>query len=495
MKKLYIFLAAVLLTANIFGQAPEKMSYQAVIRDSGDNLVSNQRVGMRISILKGSTPVYVETQTPTTNVNGLVTLEIGATGTGTVVSGDFSIIDWSAGPYFIQTETDPTGGESYSITGTSQLLSVPYALHAKVATTADNGIPTGGTEGQVLTIVNGVPEWASVPSAITVTYYLDGDGDSYGDINEKLIILEGSSVPPSYVDNVTDCDDNDASINPDTVWYIGVDTDNDSFLGSVTQKVQCESPGIGYTLTSPTITDCNDSDPSINPTTFWYLDADSDNYAISITVQCTSPGAGYTTTVLPLGDCNDNVASINPGVIEDLTNEIDDDCDGITDSLPKIGDLREGGIVFWVDGNGGGKVCARSDAVVFNAPYTLYTLTWSGAKEYCTELELTYNNILYKDWYLPSKNELNLMWKNLADSDGDGINFGPDWIGNLGGFSINSYWSSTEGGDYSNIHGEFSKAWIQSFGNGSQSLGAKWIVAGIAGTEYQSHTVRAVRAF
>ena len=134
MKKLYTFIAVLLMTASTFAQTPEKMSYQAVVRDSGDNLVSSQPVGMQISILQTTatgTAVYVETQTPTTNVNGLVTLEIG---TGTVVSGDFTTIDWSTDSYFIKTETDPTGGSSYTITGTSQLLSVPYALHAKTVT-------------------------------------------------------------------------------------------------------------------------------------------------------------------------------------------------------------------------------------------------------------------------------------------------------------------------------------------------------------------------
>ena len=95
---------------------------------------------MQISILQGSTSgstVYVETHTPTTNANGLVTLEIG---TGTGVSGDFTTITWESDTYFIKTETDPTGGTSYTITGTSQLLSVPYALHAK----------TVGTESQTL---------------------------------------------------------------------------------------------------------------------------------------------------------------------------------------------------------------------------------------------------------------------------------------------------------------------------------------------------------
>lgn len=140
MKKVFSILAAVLLTATVWAQSPEKMSYQAVIRNSSEALVTNTTVGMQISILQGSatgTAVYVETQTPTTNANGLVSIEIGA---GTVVSGTFASIDWANGPYFIKTETDPTGGTTYTITGTSQLLSVPYALHAKTAETVTGGI-------------------------------------------------------------------------------------------------------------------------------------------------------------------------------------------------------------------------------------------------------------------------------------------------------------------------------------------------------------------
>ena len=127
---LYTTVGALLLTLSSFAQAPEKMSYQAVIRGANNALVTNQQVGMQISILQGSTAVYEETQTPTSNTNGLVSLEIG---TGTVISGSFTAIDWSADTYFIKTETDPTGGTNYTITGTSQLLSVPYALYANTS--------------------------------------------------------------------------------------------------------------------------------------------------------------------------------------------------------------------------------------------------------------------------------------------------------------------------------------------------------------------------
>ena len=175
MNKFYTFLAAILLTTSIFAQAPEKMSYQAVIRNSSDVLVANQAVGMRISILQTTatgTAVYVETQTPTTNINGLVSLEIG---TGTPVTGTFAGIDWAAGPYFIKTETDPTGSTTYTINGTSQLMSVPYALYA--AKSGDNSaLQTQVASLQATTYPNvliGTQYW--MEKNLEVTNYRNGD--------------------------------------------------------------------------------------------------------------------------------------------------------------------------------------------------------------------------------------------------------------------------------------------------------------------------------
>jgi len=131
MKKLFTLIAITLFVYNVFAQAPQRLSYQAVIRNSTGGLVTNHAVGMKISILQGSssgTAVYVETHTTTTNSNGLATIEIGG---GSLVSGSFATINWSGSTYYLKTETDPAGGTSYSITGTSQLLSVPYALHAR----------------------------------------------------------------------------------------------------------------------------------------------------------------------------------------------------------------------------------------------------------------------------------------------------------------------------------------------------------------------------
>jgi len=133
MKKTLFFSFFVALTYLSFGQSPNKMSYQAVIRNSTNNLVVNQPIGMQVSIIQGSstgTVVFSERHTPATNANGLVSIEIGD---GIPVFGVFSGIDWGNGPFFIKTETDPNGGVSYSITGVSQLLSVPFSLYSSMS--------------------------------------------------------------------------------------------------------------------------------------------------------------------------------------------------------------------------------------------------------------------------------------------------------------------------------------------------------------------------
>jgi len=135
MKKIYTFFVVLFIVGNLMAQTPQGFKYQAVARDASGDVVADQAVGMQISILQGSTSgtaVYVETFTPTTNEFGLMNLNIGA---GTVVSGDLTTIDWSADTYFLKIEMDITGGTTYEEYGTSQLLSVPYALHAKTAET------------------------------------------------------------------------------------------------------------------------------------------------------------------------------------------------------------------------------------------------------------------------------------------------------------------------------------------------------------------------
>ena len=180
-----IVICIILLTNLIFSlslicQAPQKISYQAVIRNSSDQLIRNTLVGMRISILKGTaggTVVFSETQTPTTNANGLISIEIGG-GAG------FASIDWSADSYFIKIETDPSGGTNYTITGTSQLLSVPYAFHSKTAeslTGSSNetdpvftASPASGITNTNINNWNSAFEWGDHSIAGYITGEVDG---------------------------------------------------------------------------------------------------------------------------------------------------------------------------------------------------------------------------------------------------------------------------------------------------------------------------------
>lgn len=124
--------------------APQKMNYQAVARDASGNALVSQAVSVRFSIRDvsaGGSILYQETQNLTTNAFGLFTAAIG---TGVVVSGTFSAIDWSASEKYLQVELDPAGGSSWIDMGTAQLLSVPYSFNSSVANRSlDNKWDTG----------------------------------------------------------------------------------------------------------------------------------------------------------------------------------------------------------------------------------------------------------------------------------------------------------------------------------------------------------------
>ncbi|PIF02252.1 MAG: hypothetical protein CR996_00745 [Draconibacterium sp.] len=371
MKKVITLLAAVLLSAIIWAQTPEKMSYQAVVRNSENNLVINTQVGMQISILESSiygASVYVETQTPTTNANGLVSIEIGG---GIVVNGSFSTIDWSNDTYFIKTETDPTGGNNYSITGVSQLLSVPYALHAKTAEAVTGGI----TETD--------PVYSSSEAAnITAT-----DITNLGNLS-------------------------------------GTNTGDQDISGIAT----------------------------------------------------------------------------NEQAIQDTASQIRADMPTVTSY--SVGDFAQGGIVFWVDETGQhglvaakedqstgvrwyagsyGKTQAKGDGPFAGEANTSIIIAVQAAigddggtyaARICNELQITVGDKTYGDWYLPSKEELNLMYQNKATIDATaGVNGGSSFA--IGPY----YWCSSEW--------DVDGAWIQNFYNGSQTMTMKYYTA----------RVRAVRAF
>ncbi len=204
-KKLYLtisLVACIVLQSEwLFAQAPPKVSYQMVVRNASCQLVKESPVGTRLSILQGSasgSAVYVETHTIQSNVNGLVSLEVGG---GTYTGSSFADIDWADGPYYLKVETDPAGGSNYIFYGNSQINSVPFALHAKTADSltgsikeTDPRVPDGttqgemqywngtvwttlipGSEGQIMTMVNGRPVWFEDPHNTDVTNPVTGE--------------------------------------------------------------------------------------------------------------------------------------------------------------------------------------------------------------------------------------------------------------------------------------------------------------------------------
>ena len=153
MKILNLFIALFAVSITTFAQSPNSINYQAVLRDDGSALISDQNVGVQITILSGSisgTQVYKETHATSTNANGLMSIAIGAGSS----ADDFSSIDWSNGPYFIKTEADPSGGSNYTVTGTSQMMSVPYALYAKTSGSSITTAQAQAIEDNTLDIVD-----------------------------------------------------------------------------------------------------------------------------------------------------------------------------------------------------------------------------------------------------------------------------------------------------------------------------------------------------
>jgi hypothetical protein len=247
---LALMFIGMILSASLWAQSPEKMSYQAVVRDGSNSLLTLTEVGMRIQILQGSefgAAVYVETQTPITNANGLVSIEIG---TGTVINGDFSSIDWANGPYFLKTETDPDGGTSYSIIGTSQLLSVPYAMHAKVAETVIGTItetdPIFGISVASEITQGDITNWNNKLDTETDPEFTTWDKD-YNDLTNKPTIPtvpENVSYFTNDVGYLTEYIETDPKVGVNTTGFMSVWDGTALVSGTVFQDVS-ENIGVG----------------------------------------------------------------------------------------------------------------------------------------------------------------------------------------------------------------------------------------------------------
>ncbi len=197
MKNFFLLFAATMTIGTAFTQVPQKLSYEAIIRDNAFVVLESVQVGIELSVVSDtysmSSAVYTETHIPTTSANGLVQLLIGS---GTTAD-TFSNIDWADGPYYLMTKIDPAGGTDYTISGVTEMLAVPYAQLSVSATKADTAGRASG-----------------------LNFRVSGRGDSLILENGDFLILPGVS-PPSYPEEYVLCD----TANPAIVQTVTSTTD------------------------------------------------------------------------------------------------------------------------------------------------------------------------------------------------------------------------------------------------------------------------------
>lgn len=191
MKKIYLLAVGLLVVNLLFSQAPQRFSYQAVLRNSSGQVLENKSVKIHFSLLSGSatgTNIYSEEHSVSTNSLGLLTVEAGG---GTLISGNFSSIDWSIGNIWLKVEIDQNLTGTFTELGTTKLLSVPYALYAASGNPGPQGIqgPKGdqgiqgetgpsGINGISLVWLGGLSSAPSSPS-INQAYYNTTSKKSY----------------------------------------------------------------------------------------------------------------------------------------------------------------------------------------------------------------------------------------------------------------------------------------------------------------------------
>ena len=179
MKNYLSIVILLVLGLNLNAQAPQGFNYQATVRNASGDLVISQNVSFVFNIIQGSqtaNPAYSEEHTLSTDDLGQVSLIIGQ-GSPIQPTGVFSEIDWSFGNYYLEIEIDT--GSGFISMGTSQLLSVPYAMYSNNSGSS-NELPSGGSNGQVLTVVDGVTTWVDYQELVDINgdnpVYLDDNG-------------------------------------------------------------------------------------------------------------------------------------------------------------------------------------------------------------------------------------------------------------------------------------------------------------------------------
>ena len=161
MKKLYT-LISIMIAVVAFAQAPQGFNYQATVRNSAGVLIVNQNVNFKFNIMlnsQTSVPIYSETHFAPTDDLGQVNLSIGQ---GTATVGTFSSINWANGSYYLGIEINT--GSGYVAMGTTQLLSVPYALYANSSGNSNFNFPNGTNIGDTLNWIWNGSAWVPTSS-------------------------------------------------------------------------------------------------------------------------------------------------------------------------------------------------------------------------------------------------------------------------------------------------------------------------------------------
>ena len=437
MKKITLLstLCFLLLTLVVKAQTPPNaFNYSAVARNAAGQPIASTTIGIQVTILKTSptgASQYSENHFVNTDAYGLFNLVIGA---GAVQSGSMATIDWSNDNYYLKVGMDAAGGTNFLTMGTTQLLSVPYALYAKSAGTVAGGsgitITSVSSAGDTLYLSNGQ------------TFVAGGNGGG-----------TGSLVLPTITTNV----------------ITGITSNSATFGGAISNANgnQIMERGIVYS-TSP------------NPT----LGSNKIMIGSGIGTFDIISGLGYQYAHLLNSNTTYYVRAY--AVTENNISAYGNEVSFTTLSVGQAG--PGGGIVFFNKGNSTGgwqyletATSDQSTGIVWGCDGTSIpgtqptvgsgetntSLIVAGCNEASFAAKLCNDLVLggQSDWFLPSRDELNLMYKNLHTN-------------NQGNFGINSnYWSSTE---YANYF-----AWSFYFSNGTASYYDK---------RYAIY-VRAVRAF
>jgi hypothetical protein len=445
---------------------PKRFNYQSVIRDTSGVLVTNRNIALKVTLSRGPHlgDLYSETHQLTSNSNGLITSSIGG---GIPVLGSMDSIDWSLGDVYIKTEVDVNGGTNYVVLSSSQLLSVPYSLYSlnsgnsvpgPVGPQGPQGVPGNdglpGPQGN-----QGVPgndgamgpqgPPGSYPPGTQVGQMNYWDGTNWvnippGNNGSHLVMCNGlpswNCAPSVITASVTNLP------GGSVICGGNVTSDGGSFVSA---------KGVVYGLIS-------------NPTILDNMTIDGNGIGIYISnLNNLIPNSTY---------------FIRAYATNALGTSYGNEATFVTIPSLSIGSTYAGGIVFYLDGTGQhGLVCTNTNIGFYQwgcQGTNINTLLQQGSGASNTNLiingcnarpiaasvcaDLVYNG--FDDWFLPSKDELQLIYTNLK-------------LQGLGGLTNEYFRCSSQSGAHN--------AWALNFSNGSFASGTK--------NEY--YQVRAVRAF